>query len=151
MKRNVLILAIILLIGLIVNSCEDQKEEPVQQKYEINGITTAGGVANVTVYYMVLPGTATPGYMSEFETAIKNVLSSSIATGNLTINVIAGNSGFAKTSSKTLSVGASWLTANNSEQAIGPALAELLTPWVAMNKNQNRVCYAGGMSPFEQA
>ena len=149
MKRNLLILAIILLIGFIVNSCEDPKKEPEPQSKTFYNITTEDGIVNVTVNYTALPGT-TPGYMSNLEAALRVRFPYFPGTGNLTINVTPdSNSGFTKTSSKTLSVGESWLLANNTSQGIGGGMVPLIDTWVAMEKKQNRIRYASGMLLYE--
>ena len=128
MKRNLLILAIILLIGFIVNSCgggDDEQPTPTQQTYQID----LGNGKIVNVNYTALPGT-TPSYMSDLETVIE-LLASGMPTAIYTINVIDGNSGFAKTGSKTLSVGKSWFSGKGVQQ-IGEGLAPLMSDWTAM-------------------
>ena len=130
MKRNLLILAIILLIGFIVNSCgDDEQPQPTQQSKTWSGITTIGGTANIIVNYVALPG-VTPSYMSNLEAVIQNIIPGSTANGNFTINVIAGNSGFVLASSKTLSVGESWIT-GKSEDEIGSAMMGVRSSWLA--------------------
>jgi len=117
MKRNLLILAIILLIGFIVNSCSDDEETPVSQSKTFYNVTTENGTVNVIVNYTALPG-STPGYVSLLEEAFRGVLPYYNATGDLTINVIIGDSGLTKTGSKTLSVGESWFTGKTQNDLI---------------------------------
>ena len=133
MKRNLLILAIILLIGLIVNSCggggDDEQPKPGPQKEKFN-VTTQGGTANVTINYVALPGNV-PSHISTLSAAVKLVLPGYSATGALTINVIDGNSGFVKTDSKTLSVGKSWLSGKDVSE-IGIPFESICGSWAAM-------------------
>jgi len=89
--------------------------------------------------------------MSTLKKVIENILPLAAAEDiNLTINVISGDNGFTKTGPKTLSVGESWIS-KASEFDMGLSLELILDAWTAMNKNQNRIRYAGGMSPFELA
>ena len=128
MKRNLLILAIILLIGLIVNSCgggDDEQPKPTQQTYPID----LGNGKIVNVNYKALPGT-TPAYMSNLVTVLGNT-APGMPAGTYTINVIDGNSEFAKTGSKTLSVGKTWIS-GATEMQIGIAIGTLMLDWVAM-------------------
>ena len=139
--------------AVLLNACGEKPEtpepQPVEQSKTISGITTFDGIANVTINYVALPG-ATPGYLSLIEGACEDILQYAMKGGNLTINVIAGNSGFAKTGSKTLSVGESWFT-SKSQLDVTNAMALLSDAWVAQLKKQNRIRYAGGMSPYELA
>ena len=128
MKRNLLILAIILLIGLIVNSCggDDEQPKPTQQTYPID----LGNGKKVNVNYMAVTGSATPSYMSDLVAAIE-IIASGMPTATYTINVIDGNSGFAKTGSKTLSVGKSWFSGKGVQQIL-EGIVPLMIDWVAM-------------------
>jgi len=145
MKRNLLILAIILLIGFIVNSCGDDEEKPTptQQTYPID----LGNGKIVNVNYMAVTGSATPTYMADLVTVLENT-ADGMPADTYTINVIAGNTGFTKTGSKTLSVGMSWFIGKG-ENDIGGALMGVLDSWIAIGKQQNRICYMGEMSLFE--
>jgi len=127
MKRNLLILVIILLIGFIVNSCGDDEEKPTptQQTYTID----LGNGKIVYVNYTALPGT-TPTYMSDLETAIE-IIGLGMPTATYKINIIDGNSGFAKTGSKTLSVGKSWFSGKGLQQ-IMEEIAPLMSDWAAI-------------------
>jgi len=140
-------------VGLALMGCppeqEEQKPVPEPQSKTFSGITTLDGIANVTINYVALLG-ATPGYLSLIEGACEDQLPYALRGGNLIINVISGNSGFAKADAKTLSVGESWFT-GKSQMDVIDAMSSVLDAWVAMNKNQNRIRYAGGMSPFELA
>ena len=129
MKRNLLILVIILLIGLIVNSCgggdDEEKPTPTQQTYPID----LGNGKKVNVNYKALPGT-TPAYMSNLVGVLQELVAS-MPAGTYTIDVVDGNNGFAKTGSKTLSVGKSWISGATYEQ-IGVAIGTLILDWIAM-------------------
>ena len=132
MKRNLLILAIILLIGFIVNSCggdgdDDEQPKPTQQTYPID----LGNGKKVNVNYKAVTGSATPSYMSDLVTVL-GAFAAGMPAGTYTINVIDGNSGFAKTGSKTLSVGKTWISSAIDYIQIGTAINALLIDWVAM-------------------
>jgi len=146
--NKIMVLGIIILIGFIVNSCEDQKEEPVPQSYPVNGITTMTGTVNVTINYLALPGT-TPGYLSLLETACEIVLPYAFGTGNLTIDVIAGDSGFPKIDSKILSIGASWFKGKTQDDIID-AMGSIVDAWVSMNK-KDQIIEISDMLSFELA
>ena len=129
MKRNLLILAIILLIGLIVNSCgggDDEQPKPTQQTYPID----LGNGKIVNVNYKAVTGSATPSYMSDLVTVL-GAFAAGMPAGTYTIDVVDGNSEFAKTGSKTLSVGKSWIS-GATEMQIGMAINALMIDWVAM-------------------
>ena len=145
MKRNWLVLAIVLLIWFIVNSCgdDDEQPQPTQQTYPID----LGNGKIVNINYMAVTGAAMPTYMADLVTVLENI-AVAMPAGTYTINVIVGNTGFTKTGSKTLSVGTSWFIGKG-ENDIGVALVGVLDSWIAQVKNQNRIRYAGGMSPFE--
>ena len=129
MKRNLLILAIILL--LIVNSCggdddEQPKPTPTQQTYPID----LGNGKKVNVNYMAVTGSATPSYMSNLVGVLQELVGS-MPAGTYTIDIVDGNNGFAKTGSKTLSVGKTWISGATYEQ-IGVAINTLIFDWIAM-------------------
>jgi len=130
MKRNLLILVIILLIGLIVNSCgggdDEEKPTPTQQTYPID----LGNGKIVNVNYKAVTGSATPSYMSDLVTVL-GAFAAGMPAGTYTIDVVDGNSEFAKTGSKTLSVGKSWIS-GATEMQIGMAINALMIDWVAM-------------------
>ena len=138
--------------GLALMGCPPEQEEqkPVEQSKTFSGIATEDGTVDVTVNYTALPGT-TPGYLSLIEAALIDLFPYvPVMISNLTIDVIANNSGFTKTGSKTLSVGESWFTGKEKIDVID-AIEPIVDDWLSMNKNQNRIRYAGGMSPFELA
>jgi len=110
---------------------------PVEQSKTWSGINTTGGTANVTVNYMALPGVV-PDYMSTLETVVKNIIPGTPATGNLTINVIAGNDGFAKSDPKTLSVGESWIS-SATEREMGRSMNTVLNSWVTTIKSNTHM------------
>ena len=130
MKRNLLILVIILLIGLIVNSCgggdDEEKPTPTQQTYPID----LGNGKIVNVNYKAVTGSTTPDYMSNLEIVLGKLVVG-IPAGTYTINIIDGNSEFANTGSKTLSVGKTWIS-GATEMQIGMAINALILDWTAM-------------------
>jgi len=149
MKRNLLILAIILLIGLIVNSCaggdDNEQPKPTQQSKDI---TLAAG-KKVTVTYTALPG-ATPSWWSKLSTKLIS-LEEGFPAGTYTLTVTPnGTAGFAAGAggSKAATVGESWLS-GATDGDLNTSLMSMAGSWVSMNKKQNSIRYADGMSPFE--
>ena len=133
MKRNLLILAIILLIGFIVNSCggDDEQPQPTQQSKDI---TLAAG-KKVTVTYTALPG-ATPSWWSKLSSQLQSI-EVGFPAGTYTLTVtpdgtdafVAGAEG-----SKSATVSESWLSSANDTDVL-MSIAGAIAIWASMNNN----------------
>jgi len=139
MKRNLLILAIILLIGFIVNSCgdDDEQPQPTQQSKDI--ILAAG--KKVTVTYTALPG-ATPSWWSKLSTQLQS-MEVGFPAGTYTLTVtpdgtdafVAGAEG-----SKSATVSESWLSSANDTDV----LMSIATHSLSMDFNERQQCCSYG-------
>jgi len=166
MKRNLLILVIILLIGFIVISCGKEETKP---KCECNtnhhetactcdGVDCVctmpqtktltdvkdryGDAVNVNINYMALPD-HTPSYLSTLETTVKIIISSVTCRNNLTIDVVFnGTNSFAFSEKNTLSVGESWLS-GKSVNEIGSAMMQFVDAWITMHNANDVIRMAG--------
>jgi len=134
MKRNLLILAIILLIGFIVNSCgggDDEQPQPTQQSKDI---TLAAG-KKVTVTYTALPG-ATPSWWGKLSTQLQFV-EVGFPTGTYTLTVTpTGTAGFVAGAegSKSATVSDSWLSSANDTEVL-MSMGGIISIWISMNTN----------------
>jgi len=130
MKRNLLILAIILLIGFIVNSCggDDEQPQPTQQSKDI---TLAAG-KKVTVTYTALPG-ATPSWWNKLSSQLQS-MAGDFPTGTYTLTVTPdGTAGFAAGAggSKAATVSESWLSgASDTDMMV--SIYNMLASWITM-------------------
>jgi len=146
--KMIIVVFFVLDVILILSCCEEPDDpKPVQCS---ENITIAAG-KTFAVNFTALPNT-TPAWWSKLSSKLQQ-LESGFPAGNYTLTVTpSGTGGFvAGTSgSKTATVGESWLN-NATDDQMMMSLAGMVGTWTAMNKNQNRIQYAGGMSYFELA
>jgi hypothetical protein len=120
-RKQISIIVLLAIIALAIIGCKEDEPTPVPQPESPNktlpAITTGTGKSVIITInnYVALSASA----KTNLETSLQTALSGSNATGNLTINVIAGGTdGFSKTGSKTLSVGASWIANKSTDQIL---------------------------------
>jgi len=126
------IITIVIMAFAIAGCKDDTTEQPSQQSRTLQGLVDKNGTpVNVTVNFTGL-STDTPSYIAPLTAVFESVMPNYVISGNLIINVIAGSSGFAKTASKTLSVGEAWISGKE-ENDIGVALmgSAIFNDWIA--------------------
>ena len=127
MKKKLTVILLIV-VAVVTMGCEETKPEPVAQTKKISGVPTREGTVDIYINYTALPGTI-PSYLFTLETAIRSLPKRS-PSGDLTINIVDGNSVFVVTDLRTLSAGESWIS-NANEDDMLDALGPVLNKWVA--------------------
>jgi hypothetical protein len=133
--KNLKFWSFLLLVAVIgcftLAGCKPEPEpEPVWQTKTVPDVVDNGSnPVTVNINYMAVPGT-TPGYMTNLEAVVKTIVSARSTTKTLTINVIAGASGFVLGGSNILNVGESFL-AGKTYYEIWGAMVSLANTWVA--------------------
>jgi len=118
--------AIITLAFAIIGCKEDEPEPPPPIIIPPPNEVSVGGFKVIINNYELLSAEK----FALLKEVIPLVLAEKTLTGNLTINVISGSDGFTKTGSKTLSVGASWVSVRDKSQ-IGSGLSSAADTWIA--------------------
>jgi len=170
MKRNLLILVIVFLIGFIVTSCDKEEIEPkcecnpkhhetactcdgvdcVCTMPQAKDITIAEG-KTVTVNYYALPG-ATPTWWKTLEDVFHD-LSAGFSAGHYTLNVeYTGTSGFVSGTpgSRTATVSNTFLS-NSDFATIRQSMGPMMSGWTAMHIGNDAVRIANAVSRYDCA
>jgi len=135
--------------AFVAASCVEEPEAPKPEQQ--SGVITLAPGKTVTAIFVALPNT-TPAWWSKLDSQLQ-LLKEGFPAGNRTLTVTPnGTGGFVAGTpgSKMVTVGESWLN-NATDLEVLDSLLDITVQWYSLEKTQNRIRYAGGMSSFELA